>query len=76
MRDRRRDMGTHSSSSTLLARTVSQKVSYTPVSTAGYLLDTALTVKHVFDVHEDDRFACMADVGWITGHSYISTAFS
>ncbi|KAE8207849.1 hypothetical protein CF335_g855 [Tilletia laevis] len=40
------------------------------------VLDTALTVKHVFDVHEDDRFACMADVGWITGHSYISTAFS
>ncbi|CAD6938620.1 unnamed protein product [Tilletia controversa] len=43
-------------------------------STAGYLLGTALTVKHVFDVHEDDRFACVADVGWITGHSYISTA--
>jgi len=40
-------------------------------TTAGYLLGTALTVKHVFDVHEDDRFACMADVGWITGHSYI-----
>lgn len=40
-------------------------------STAGYLLGTALTVKHVFDVHENDRFACMADVGWITGHSYI-----
>ncbi|CAD6889615.1 unnamed protein product [Tilletia caries] len=40
------------------------------------VLGTALTVKHVFDVHEDDRFACMADVGWITGHSYISTALS
>ncbi|KAK0519959.1 acetyl-coenzyme A synthetase 2 [Tilletia horrida] len=40
-------------------------------TTAGYLLGTALTVKHVFDVHEDDKFACMADVGWITGHSYI-----
>jgi acetyl-CoA synthetase len=40
-------------------------------TTAGYLLGTALTVKHVFDVHENDRFACMADVGWITGHSYI-----
>ena len=40
-------------------------------TTAGYCLGTALTVKHVFDVHENDRFACMADVGWITGHSYI-----
>lgn len=40
-------------------------------TTGGYLLGTALTVKHVFDVHEDDKFACMADVGWITGHSYI-----
>lgn len=40
-------------------------------TTAGYLLGTALTVKHVFDVHENDKFACMADVGWITGHSYI-----
>lgn len=40
-------------------------------TTAGYLLGTALTVKHVFDVHEKDIFACMADVGWITGHSYI-----
>ncbi len=40
-------------------------------STGGYLLGAALTVKHVFDVHENDRFACMADVGWITGHTYI-----
>ncbi len=42
-------------------------------ATAGYLLGTALTLRHVFDVHPDkgDRFACMADVGWITGHSYI-----
>ncbi|KAI0252865.1 acetate--CoA ligase [Lactifluus subvellereus] len=40
-------------------------------TTAGYLLGTALTLKYVFDVHPDDRFACMADVGWITGHSYI-----
>lgn len=40
-------------------------------STAGYLLGAYLTVKYVFDVHEDDRFACMADVGWITGHTYI-----
>jgi len=40
-------------------------------TTAGYLLGAALSVKYVFDVHEGDRFACMADVGWITGHTYI-----
>ncbi|KIL66560.1 hypothetical protein M378DRAFT_185923 [Amanita muscaria Koide BX008] len=40
-------------------------------TTAGYILCAALTVKYVFDVHPDDKFACMADVGWITGHSYI-----
>ncbi|TDL27840.1 acetate--CoA ligase [Rickenella mellea] len=40
-------------------------------TTGGYLLGAALTVKYVFDVHPDDRFACMADVGWITGHTYI-----
>ncbi|KAF9159238.1 acetyl-CoA synthetase [Actinomortierella ambigua] len=40
-------------------------------TTAGYLLGTAATVKYVFDYHPNDIFACMADVGWITGHSYI-----
>jgi acetyl-CoA synthetase len=40
-------------------------------TTAGYLLGVALTHKYVFDVHPDDRYACMADIGWITGHSYI-----
>lgn len=40
-------------------------------STAGYLLGACLTVKYVFDVHENDKFACMADVGWITGHTYV-----
>jgi len=40
-------------------------------TTGGYLLCAGLTVKYVFDVHPDDRFACMADVGWITGHTYI-----
>ncbi|OSX56830.1 hypothetical protein POSPLADRAFT_1050475 [Postia placenta MAD-698-R-SB12] len=40
-------------------------------TTAGYLLGAALTVKYIFDVHPDDRFACMADIGWITGHTYI-----
>ncbi|KAH9962214.1 hypothetical protein BC827DRAFT_1260313 [Russula dissimulans] len=38
---------------------------------AGYLLGVNLTLKYTFDVHPDDRFACVADVGWITGHSYI-----
>ena len=40
-------------------------------TTAGYLLGAALTVKYVFDVHSDDKFGCMADIGWITGHTYI-----
>lgn len=40
-------------------------------TTAGYLLGAATTLKYVFDVHPDDKFACMADVGWITGHTYI-----
>ncbi|KZS88023.1 acetate--CoA ligase [Sistotremastrum niveocremeum HHB9708] len=40
-------------------------------TTAGYCLGAALSVKYVFDVHPDDKFACMADVGWITGHTYI-----
>ncbi len=40
-------------------------------TTAGYLVYTALTHKLVFDVHEDDIYCCAADIGWITGHSYI-----
>ncbi|KAG8894116.1 acetyl-CoA synthetase [Tulasnella sp. 408] len=40
-------------------------------TTGGYLLGATLTVKYVFDVHPEDRFACMADIGWITGHTYI-----
>jgi len=39
-------------------------------STAGYLLWTALTAKLVFDVQAGDVFGCVADIGWITGHSY------
>jgi acetyl-CoA synthetase len=39
--------------------------------TAGYLLHAAMTHKYVFDYHEDDIYWCTADVGWITGHSYI-----
>jgi len=38
---------------------------------AGYLLMAALTHKYVFDYHPGDIFGCVADVGWITGHSYI-----
>jgi acetyl-CoA synthetase len=40
-------------------------------STAGYLLFAALTTKYVFNLHEDDRHCCAADIGWVTGHSYI-----
>lgn len=40
-------------------------------TTAGYLLYTMVTAKYTFDLHEDDIFACVADAGWITGHSYI-----
>jgi acetyl-CoA synthetase len=40
-------------------------------TTAGYLLYASLTHKYVFDYHEDDIFACVADIGWITGHSYV-----
>ena len=39
--------------------------------TAGYLLYAAMTHKYVFDYHEGDIYWCTADVGWITGHSYI-----
>ena len=40
-------------------------------TTGGYLTYAALTHEHVFDLHEDDIYCCAADVGWITGHSYI-----
>jgi acetyl-CoA synthetase len=40
-------------------------------STAGYLLHTSLTHKHVFNIHDDDVYWCTADIGWVTGHSYI-----
>ena len=40
-------------------------------TTAGYLLYTSLTHEYVFDYREDDIYACVADVGWITGHSYV-----
>lgn len=40
-------------------------------TTAGYLLGAAVTTKYIFDLREDDTYWCTADVGWITGHSYI-----
>ncbi|XP_024147145.1 acetyl-coenzyme A synthetase 2-like, mitochondrial [Oryzias melastigma] len=38
---------------------------------AGYLLYAALTHRYVFSYHDGDVFGCVADIGWITGHSYI-----
>ncbi|XP_056669783.1 acetyl-coenzyme A synthetase 2-like, mitochondrial isoform X2 [Monodelphis domestica] len=38
---------------------------------AGYLLFAAVTHKHVFDCQQGDVFGCVADIGWITGHSYV-----
>ncbi|HEY6166755.1 MAG TPA: acetate--CoA ligase, partial [Verrucomicrobiae bacterium] len=40
-------------------------------TTAGYLLGVKLTHKLVFDIRDEDVFWCTADVGWVTGHSYI-----
>ena len=40
-------------------------------TTAGYLLGAAITHKYVFDYHPGDIYWCTADVGWVTGHSYI-----
>jgi len=40
-------------------------------TTGGYLLFTSMTHQYVFDYHDGDIFWCTADVGWVTGHSYI-----
>ena len=40
-------------------------------SSAGYLLWTQMTFKYTFDYHEGDIYWCSADIGWVTGHSYI-----
>eukprot|EP00457_Paulinella_chromatophora_P003615 gb/GEZN01003623.1/.p1 GENE.gb/GEZN01003623.1/~~gb/GEZN01003623.1/.p1 ORF type:complete len:692 (+),score=99.94 gb/GEZN01003623.1/:187-2076(+) len=40
-------------------------------STAGYLLWASLTHRYVFDIQPNDTYACVADIGWITGHTYI-----
>jgi len=41
-------------------------------STGGYLLQTKLTTQWVFDLRDEDVFWCTADVGWVTGHSYVA----
>jgi acetyl-CoA synthetase len=41
-------------------------------SSAGYLLGAKLTSKWVFDISDDDVFWCTADIGWVTGHSYVA----
>ncbi|MHB8255554.1 MAG: acetate--CoA ligase, partial [Acidiferrobacter sp.] len=41
-------------------------------SSAGYLLGTILTMRWVFDIRERDVFWCTADIGWVTGHSYVA----
>jgi acetyl-CoA synthetase len=40
-------------------------------TTGGYLLFTAMTHKYVFDYHDGDIYWCTADIGWVTGHSYM-----
>jgi len=40
-------------------------------TTAGYLLGAMLTTKYVFDLKPEDTYWCTADIGWVTGHSYI-----
>ncbi|HVO29961.1 MAG TPA: acetate--CoA ligase [bacterium] len=40
-------------------------------STGGYLLGAAVTTKYVFDLQDEDTYWCTADIGWVTGHSYV-----
>src|SRR5439155_899684 len=40
-------------------------------TTGGYMVGTYLTTKWIFDLKDDDVFWCTADIGWVTGHSYI-----
>jgi acetyl-CoA synthetase len=40
-------------------------------ATGGYLLHCAFSHKVIFDIHDDDIYWCTADIGWVTGHSYI-----
>ncbi len=40
-------------------------------TTAGYLLQCTASMKWIFDIHEHDIYWCSADIGWVTGHSYV-----
>jgi acetyl-CoA synthetase len=40
-------------------------------TTGGYLTGVAATHRYIFDIHDDDVYWCAADIGWVTGHSYI-----
>jgi acetyl-CoA synthetase len=40
-------------------------------TTGGYLLGITITTKYIFDLREDDLYWCSADIGWVTGHSYV-----
>ncbi|HEY4320151.1 MAG TPA: acetate--CoA ligase [Gemmatimonadales bacterium] len=40
-------------------------------TTGGYLTQAAATTRYVFDLHDDDVYFCTADIGWVTGHSYV-----
>jgi acetyl-CoA synthetase len=40
-------------------------------TTGGYLTQVAATTRHVFDLRDEDVFWCTADIGWVTGHSYV-----
>ncbi|PZR63033.1 MAG: acetate--CoA ligase [Chloroflexi bacterium] len=40
-------------------------------TTGGYLAGVAATHRYIFDIHDEDVYWCMADIGWVTGHSYI-----
>ena len=60
---------TRFSSSTPRGRPASPRAWSTPP--AATLLQVALTHKLVFNIHEDDVYWCTADIGWVTGHSYI-----
>ena len=60
---------TRSSSSTPPARPASPRACVH--TTGGYLVYAAMTHEYVFDYHDGDIYWCTADVGWVTGHSYI-----
>jgi acetyl-CoA synthetase len=40
-------------------------------TTGGYLLQSHVTMKWIFDLHDNDVYWCTADIGWVTGHSYV-----